>query len=58
MAKLARSLNVRMAKVNEERIFLEDLDPTIGASEREPDMDCSLLCAIAETKFTNRLGEL
>jgi 3'-phosphoadenosine 5'-phosphosulfate sulfotransferase (PAPS reductase)/FAD synthetase len=57
MAKLARSLNVRMAKVNEERVFLEDLDPNIGASEKEPDMDCSLMCAIAETKITNQTGE-
>jgi hypothetical protein len=52
MAALARSLNVRMVKIGKERIFLEDLDPAIGANEKDPDMDCSLLCAIAESKLT------
>ena len=48
MARLSRDLGARLAKVGDERIFLDELDASIGAGEVEPDMDCSLLCAIAE----------
>lgn len=39
---------VKMTTGERERIFLDELDPSMGAGEVEPHMDCSLLCYIAE----------
>lgn len=50
-AALSRSLGVRLVKLGDgerERLFLDELDPELGAGERLPDMECSLLCVIAE----------
>lgn len=48
MAELSRRLGSRMVRVNNERIFLDELDSSIGAGEKEPDIECSVLCHIAE----------
>jgi len=48
IAALADELGARLVKVGDERIALSALDPALGSGEREPEMDCSLLCAIAE----------
>jgi len=53
-ARLSRELGVRLVKLTtgtRERIFLDELDPNMGAGELEPHMDCSLLCYIAEQKI-------
>jgi hypothetical protein len=54
-ARLSRELGVRLVKLTtgaRERIFLDELDPNMGAGEVEPHMDCSLLCYIAEQTIT------
>jgi hypothetical protein len=51
MVDLSRLLNVRLVELNGERIFLDELPPAAGAGDQEPDMDCSLMCAIAESKM-------
>lgn len=51
---LSRELGARLIKLptgERDRIFLDELDPEMGAGEVEPAMDCSLLCYIAEQKI-------
>ncbi|MFH5927429.1 hypothetical protein [Roseomonas xinghualingensis] len=50
-AKLSREIGCRLVELHKDRIFLDELSPEVGAGEQEPDMDCSLLCAIAEQKI-------
>lgn len=51
ISALADELGVKLARVGGERVALSDLDPALGAQDREPEMDCSLLCAIAEQEM-------
>lgn len=53
-AELSRELGARLVKLNtgeRDRLFLDELDPSLGAGDRDPAMDCSLLCYIAEQKI-------
>jgi hypothetical protein len=53
-AKLSRELGARLVKLNtgeRERLFLDELDPSEGAGDRDPAMDCSLLCYMAEQRI-------
>lgn len=53
-ARLSRELGVRLVKGtsgDRERLFLDELDPAAGQQDVDPDMDCSLLCYIAEQKI-------
>jgi hypothetical protein len=59
-ARLSRELGVRLVKLtsgDRERIYLDELDPEMGAGEIEPQMECSLLCYIAEQKIEHPLFE-
>lgn len=50
-AELSREIGCKLVKLTSgerDRIFLDELDPSLGAGEREPDIDCSLLCWMAE----------
>src|SRR5690606_22985152 len=51
MARLSRELGVRLARVSDERVFLDALPPELGRRDDEPDIECSLLCHIAEQEF-------
>lgn len=51
MSELSSRLGARMVRVAGERIFLAELDPAVGLGEEEPDIECSLLCAIAEDEM-------
>lgn len=48
IAALADEIGAKLVRVDDARIPLSLLDPGARAGEREPEMDCSLLCAIAE----------
>lgn len=48
MAALERDLDRTVIRVDGEPVFLDELDPDRGSHADEPDMDCSLMCAIAE----------
>ena len=53
-AALSRELGVRLAKGTSgarERLFLDELEPDAGAADRDPAMDCSLLCYMAEQRI-------
>lgn len=52
MARLSRELDVRMVQVAGERLFLDELESS-PPSDDEPDIECSLLCAIAETEMAD-----
>jgi hypothetical protein len=52
-AKLSRDIGCRLVELHKERIFLDELPADAGAGDQEPDMDCSLLCVLAEQKFTH-----
>lgn len=50
-AVLSRELGVRLVKGTSgarERIYLDELDPSLGEKDRDPPMECSLLCRMAE----------
>jgi hypothetical protein len=51
MAKLERHLGRSVIRADGEAVFLDELDPHRG-DHQEPDMDCSLTCAIVETELT------
>lgn len=50
-AALSREIGCRLAELHGERIFLDELPSEAGAGEQDPDMECSLMCAIAESKL-------
>jgi len=53
-AQQSRELGVRLVKGTSgarERIFLDELDPALGAGDMEPSLDCGLLCQLAEEEF-------
>ncbi len=53
-ARLSRALGVRLVKMtsgDRERIFLDELDPTLDDGDEGPAAECSLLCYIAERKI-------
>lgn len=54
MAKLERSLGHTVLRDNGEPLYLDELDPNRGNHADEPDMDCSLLCAMAEADLRRR----
>lgn len=47
-ANLSREIGARLVKINNDRIFLDELDPDIVTDDVEPSTDCSILCAITE----------
>ena len=54
MARLERDIGATVCKDttgDRERIYLDELSPTAGRHEDEPDIECSLMCAIAESKI-------
>jgi len=50
MAQLSRLLKVRMTRMAGERVFLDELPDVVPAGV-EPDIECSLMCAIAEQEM-------
>lgn len=50
-ASLSRELGVRLVKLTSgarERVFLDELDPTLTTADSEPSWDCTIACAVAE----------
>lgn len=52
MSKLERHLERTVIRVDGEPVYLDELDPNRGNHADEPDMDCSLLCAMAEDELS------
>lgn len=53
MARLQRSLNVAFwIEPDGTRVYLDTLDPARGVQHTEPNIDCSILCHIAEAEMT------
>ena len=48
MAKLSRSLNVRLVKAKGQRVFLDELPPDAGDYPNEPEIQCGPFCEMAE----------
>lgn len=55
MAKLEREIGVAMLADGKSgnRIFLDELDPKRGDMATEPDIECSIMCALAEQDIKN-----
>lgn len=58
MANLERKLGHSVVRVKNdegetEPVWLDELDPTRGNHQTEPDVECSLLCAIAEDDYAD-----
>jgi hypothetical protein len=54
IAALADELGAKLVRVGDERVALSALDPDAGQGDAEPEMDCSLLCAMAEHEIAER----
>jgi hypothetical protein len=53
-ATLSREIGARLVKMTKgdcERLFLDELDPADDSEDVAPEMECSLLCYIAEQKM-------
>lgn len=51
MAKLERDIGATICKlgsVGRDRVYLDEMPPTAGADQVEPDISCSLMCHLAE----------
>ena len=46
-----RLLGVKIIKLSKGRVFLDELDPSVGRYEDEPDISCGIACEYAETKL-------
>jgi hypothetical protein len=58
-ATLSRELGVRLVKLTSgerERIFLDELQPDDNSDDGQPMGDCSLLCAIAESRIKEQVA--
>ena len=53
MAVLQRKLDYSQIRVNGEPVFLDELDPLAGRDDKEPDIECSLFCHLAEDEITD-----
>jgi hypothetical protein len=42
---------VKLTAGSRERVFLDELDPSIGVGDVDPRMECSLLCYMAEREL-------
>jgi hypothetical protein len=51
MAKLERELGYALVRIAKQPVWLDELDPTLGANDEEPQFDCSLFCHIAEDEI-------
>ena len=57
-ARLSRDLGCRLVKRttgDRERMYLDELPPDLDEGDDGPALECSLLCAIAESKLTTEL---
>lgn len=52
MAQLSRQLGARMTRIDEERIFLDELPEGVGDYESEPEIQCGIFCEMAEKDIT------
>lgn len=51
MAKLERDIGATVLHDAGGRVYLDELDPTRGNHADEPNFECSLMCAVAETEI-------
>lgn len=51
MAIESRRLGVRIIKIGEERIFLDELKPGTGDYQKEPEIQCGIFCEMAQGEY-------
>ncbi|SOY56790.1 hypothetical protein [Cupriavidus taiwanensis] len=51
MAKLSRAMGVKLVKHGDERVFLDELDPSAGDYQKEPEVQCGIFCELAEREM-------
>lgn len=57
--EISRALGVKLVKLTKgdrQRIFLDDLDPSMDDGDPEPNFDCSMMCVTAETLLSESQG--
>jgi 3'-phosphoadenosine 5'-phosphosulfate sulfotransferase (PAPS reductase)/FAD synthetase len=52
MAKLEREIGHSIQKDDDGPVWLDEMDPHRGNHRDEPDIECSLLCVLAEARFS------
>jgi hypothetical protein len=57
MAILERNLQRTVLRSEGQPVFLDELDPKRGNHQTEPDIECSLLCAVAEDTISTSEGK-
>lgn len=50
-AEQSRRLGVRLVKVDDERIFLDELPTGVGRYQDEPEIQCGIFCEIAKKEY-------
>jgi hypothetical protein len=56
-AILSREIGARLVKLsNDTRLFLDELDPSLVKGDKEPALDCSLLCVMAEDDYAAKVA--
>lgn len=51
MAGASKALGVKMVKVGNERVFLDDLPEGIGRYQDEPEIQCGIFCEVAKNEY-------
>lgn len=51
MAEVSRRLGARMVRVDEERMFLDELPPGTGNHQTEPSVQCGIFCEMAQKEY-------
>lgn len=52
MAVESRRLGVRIIKINNERVFLDELQPGTGDYQTEPEVQCGIFCHMAQQEIS------
>jgi hypothetical protein len=52
MASLSRKLGVRLIRIDDQRAFLDELQPGTGDYQSEPEIQCGIFCEMAEREIS------
>lgn len=52
MAKLEREIGASIIRRNGESVYLDEMSPTMGNHQTEPDIECSIFCYMAKTEYS------
>lgn len=54
MATVSRKIGARIVKVNDVRVFLDELPDGVGDYQKEPEIQCGIFCHMAESEIREK----